>query len=194
MPIAKINKNENLVLKIRHFTHFLVAPPLDGSFYSSALPSSRPHNSQPRAKPTSPMQSTAAPQSNPRRHNPQTRAKSNPRPHKPKPRAKPNLADTNYSRAPSPTLAPQSTPRPNPTLATTIHSLAPSQTSPKQSTAAPQFSFQHKKTDPPHPHNRGSPIKSSRAAICKSTPNPIRLNYLRFHTGGTAETPITPIR
>ena len=58
----------------------------------------------------------------------------------------------------------------------------------------PQFSFQHKKTDPPHLRNRGSPIKSSRAAVCKSTPNPIRLNYLRFHTGGTAETPITPIR
>ena len=28
LPIAKINKNENLVLKIRHFTHFLAAPPL----------------------------------------------------------------------------------------------------------------------------------------------------------------------
>ena len=132
LPIAKINKNENLVLKIRHFTHFLAAPPL----YAVSI--------TPRAKSKS------------RRHNPQ-------------PRAKPNLA-------------------------TTIHSLAPSQLPPMPTTAAPQFSFQHKKTDPPHPRNRGSPIKSSRAAVCKSTPNPILLNYLRFHTGGTAETPITPIR
>lgn len=59
---------------------------------------------------------------------------------------------------------------------------------------SPNFLSNTKKTDPPHLRNRGSPIKSSRAAVCKSTPNPIRLNYLRIQTGGTAETPITPIR
>ena len=167
----------------RHFTHFHVAPPLDAV------------SIMPRLNPTSPTQTTAARQAQPRPHNPRLAPNPTSAPQSTAERQS-NPCRHNPRRAPALTSPMQSTtarqaqprhhnsqPRAKPNFAETIHS------------CVPKFSLSNtKKMDPPHPRNRGSPIKSSRAAVCKSTPNPIRLNYLRFHTGGTAETPITPIR
>ena len=101
LPIAKINKNENLVLKIRHFTHFLAAPPL----YAVSITPQYRHpapTSQPRPNPNFSDTIHASLQAQPRPHNPQPPPQSSPRQHKPQPRPQNSLFPTkkNGSAAP----------------------------------------------------------------------------------------------